>query len=123
MGDIVVPNPNEPQQPTTPTHPSPSPTPSPSTPSTSTSSSSSSSAPAPKIDPRIAQLESLFRSAYTQLWGEPPTEDYVKKAAHSGMNVTEFIHQERMKVAFQDTKPYKDEAKGIFAQLRQMQVI
>jgi hypothetical protein len=36
------------------------------------------------------------------------------------MNVTEFVHRERMKDAFQFTKTYKDEAKGLFDLLRQM---
>ena len=60
-----------------------------------------------------------MRSAYIQLWAEPPTESYVKQAAHSGMNVTEFVARERMKDAFQFTKTYKDEAKSLFDLIRQ----
>jgi hypothetical protein len=89
----------------------------------SSSSGSSSSTPAaPPVDPRIAELESLFRSAYISLWGEPPTEAYVKQAAHSGMNTTEFIQRERMKNDWQFTKAYKDAAKGLFDAIRQMGV-
>ena len=88
----------------------------------SSSSSSSSSTPSAPTDPRVAQLESLFRSAYIQLWGEPPTEAYVKQAAHSGMNTTEFVARERMKDAFSNTKTYKDEAKSLLDALRSMGV-
>ncbi len=88
--------------------------------SSSGSSSSTSSAPAaPPVDPRIAQLESLFRSAYTSLWGEPPTEAYIKHAAQSGMNVTEFVDRERMKEAFKKTKTYQDEFKALLTGARQ----
>ena len=54
----------------------------------------------------------MFASAYTQLWGEPATENYLVDAVKQGMNVTEFVARERMKDAFQFTKVYKDEAKG-----------
>lgn len=83
------------------------------------SSSSSSSSSSTPTDPRIAQLESLFRSAYIQLWGEPPTEAYLKQAAHSGMNVTEFVERERSKEAFKKTKTYQDEFKGLLTAARQ----
>jgi len=72
------------------------------------------------VDPREAQLESLFRSAYTQLWGEPPTQEYVKQAVKQGWNTQEFIHHERMKTAFQQTETYKQEAKGLYGLLRQL---
>lgn len=77
-------------------------------------SSSSSSAPAaPKVDPVVAQKESLFQSIYVSLWGEPATEAYLKSAAQSGMNTFEFQAHEMSKPAFADTKTYQGKAQSV----------
>lgn len=115
-----VPNPsNPPPDNPPPTHPTNPPDNPPTSPSSPPSSSSGGGSSAPPADPRIAQLESLFRSAYIQLWGEPPTEAYVKHAAHSGMNVTEFVQRERHKEAWKNTKAYEDEFDQILGWMRQ----
>lgn len=88
--------------------------------SSSSSSSSGGGGGGGTSDPRLAQLEALMRSAYIGLWGEPPTEGYIKQAAHSGMNVTEFVHRERMKEAWSDTKAFKDQFKSLLGALRNM---
>lgn len=79
----------------------------------SSSSSSSSGSSAPAVDPIVAQKEALFRSIYIDLWGEPPTVDYLKAAANSGMNSYEFEQHERMKPAFQNTPTYAKEADSL----------
>src|SRR5437868_2086867 len=79
------------------------------------------SAPAaPKVDPVIAEKESLFQSIYVKLWGEPATEAYLKAAANSGENTWEFTARERAKPEWADTKAYKDQAQSIADLLTQL---
>lgn len=75
--------------------------------SSSSSSSSSSGSSAPKVDPIVQRRMAMFQTVYTQLWGEPATEAYLKAAANSGMNSWEFARQERNKPAWADTGAYK----------------
>ena len=104
MTDMPQPHPEPPPGQGTPGTPG---TPgSPGTPSSSSSSGSS----APAVDPVVAQKESLFRSIYISLWGEPPTEAYLKAAATGGLNAFEFEEHERHKPAFQKTETYAKEA-------------
>lgn len=82
------------------------------------SSSSSGRSPAPAPDPFFqdkvkAQKYSMFVSVYTSLWGEPPTEDYVKHAVNAGLNRWEFESGERNKPAFRKTDTYRNQASSL----------
>jgi hypothetical protein len=79
---------------------------------TTTSSSPAPAAPADpfKTDPVKARKLSEFQSVYTQLWGEPATEEYLKNAINQGANRWEFAEHERKKPAFRKTKTYRDDA-------------
>lgn len=55
----------------------------------------------------------MFVSVYTTLWGEPPTEDYAKRAVNAGLNRWEFESIERKKDAFRKTETYRDEASSL----------
>lgn len=84
--------------------------------------------PKPPIDQYISdtfdqdavarEKASMFAQAYTALWGEPATENYVVQAVKEGLNLTEFVARERMKDAFQMTTTYKDEARQMLQVLR-----
>lgn len=58
-----------------------------------------------------------FSTIYMQLWGEPATEDYLRQAAQSGMNIWEFALRERSKPAYFTTKSGKD---SIFSWVEKM---
>lgn len=73
-----------------------------------TTGDTTSSSSEPAVDPVIAQKMSLFRSSYIALWGEPPTEAYLKSAATSGLNLAEFTLQEKLKPAYLTTKSFRD---------------
>lgn len=79
----------------------------------SSGGSSSGGSSAPPSDPVEEQKKSLFRQIYIQLWGEPPTEAYVKAAANSGLNTWEFAELERNKPAFSQTETYKKKAQSL----------
>lgn len=95
----------------------------PTTQTTTTTSSSSSSTPsAPPVDPVVAEKESLFKSIYLSLWGEPPTQDYIMAAAKSGMNSYEFEQHERAKPAFAQTPTYAKEVDALVGSYDFLQV-
>ena len=76
----------------------------------------------PAVDPVVAQKMNLFRQVYISLWGEPPTEAYIKSAANSGMNSWEFARQERNKPAWADTDVYKKKADELATMLANLGV-
>jgi hypothetical protein len=96
----------------------------PSSTSTSTSSSSSGGGSAePKVDPIEARKLAEFQSVYSQLWGEPATEAYLKNLISKGFNRWEMEDYERNKPAFMKTETYRDEATSLAEMLAGMGVI
>lgn len=69
---------------------------------------------------RDEALENQFRQAYFQLWGVYPTDSYVQHAVNSGMNIYEFIDEERHKPAYLRSEPAKKKAEGYAAVLHQI---
>lgn len=79
-------------------------------------SSSAPSGPPPptEAEQRAEALErqrmAMLQSVYSQIWGEPATEAYLRKAVNQGLNIWEFAFRERQKPAYFGSKPYKDKA-------------
>jgi hydroxypyruvate isomerase len=65
----------------------------------------------------------MFQSVYTQLWGEPATEAYLKAAAKAGLNVTEFAWRERHKPEFVQSESFRNKASSLADMLHSMGVV
>lgn len=64
-----------------------------------------------------------FQAVYTQLWGEPATEAYLKNLINKGFNRWEMEDFERSKPAFARTETYREEASNLAELLGNMGVL
>jgi len=84
---------------------------------------SSSPPPDPFFQDKVkAQKYAMFQGVYNSLWGEPATEDYLKKVVNAGLNRWEFEEGERQKPAFRRTETYRDQGSSLAELLGQLGV-